>query len=48
MAEETASMSPDDSMQFDSVGKRIALEKNIADEIVQYVKMKIGANNGQK
>ena len=30
MAEETASMSPDDSMQFDSVGKRIALEKNIA------------------
>ena len=30
MAEETASMSPDDAMQFDSVGGQIALEKNIA------------------
>ena len=30
MAEETASMSPDDSFQFDSVGGQIALEKNIA------------------
>ena len=30
MAEETASMSPDDSMQFDSIGGQIALEKNIA------------------
>jgi len=30
MAEETASMSPDDAFQFDSVGKQIALEKNIA------------------
>ena len=30
MAEETASMSPDDAGQFDSVGGQIALEKNIA------------------
>ena len=30
MAEETASMSPDDSFQFGSVGGQIALEKNIA------------------
>ena len=30
MAEETASMSPDDAGQFESVGGQIALEKNIA------------------
>ena len=30
MAEETASMSPDDAMQFESAGGQIALEKNIA------------------